>query len=101
MQAGILLVAEDDKFCQDMLGKMLDVLKVKYLITNNGAEAVKAYIMKSGEIKLILLDLNMPVKDGFIAAKEIRTFQKKNGLKTKIYGLSGGLKNLNLLIYFR
>ena len=55
-----------------MLTKMLDSLKVKYLITSNGAEAVKVYSSKIAEIKLILLDLNMPVKDGFKAAVEIR-----------------------------
>ena len=74
MQTGTLLVAEDDKFCQDMLAKMLGALKVKFLMTSNGAEAVKTYMAKSSEIKLILLDLNMPVKDGFSAAVEIRTF---------------------------
>ena len=34
-------------------------------MTKNGDEAVKTYQAKSGEIKLILLDLHMPVKDGF------------------------------------
>eukprot|EP00828_Plagiopyla_frontata_P009523 TRINITY_DN1491_c0_g1_i1.p4 TRINITY_DN1491_c0_g1~~TRINITY_DN1491_c0_g1_i1.p4 ORF type:complete len:133 (+),score=37.51 TRINITY_DN1491_c0_g1_i1:158-556(+) len=86
---GTLLVAEDDKFCQDMLSKMLDTLKVKYIMTKNGDEAVKTYQAKSGEIKLILLDLHMPVKDGFQAALEIRAHQKKIGAKSKIYGLSG------------
>lgn len=57
-----------------MLVKMLEALKVKFLITSNGAEAVKTYMAKSAEIKLILLDLNMPVKDGFTAAVEIRSF---------------------------
>lgn len=51
---------------------MLDSLKVKYLITSNGDEAVKTYSAKAAEIKLILLDLNMPIKDGFSAAVEIR-----------------------------
>ena len=56
-----------------MLMKMLSALKVKYIMTKNGDEAVKTYQAKSSDIKLILLDLNMPVKDGFQAAIEIRS----------------------------
>ena len=89
MQGNSVIAVEDDKFCQETLKMMLTALKVSFTIAGNGEEAVNAY--KRSPASLVLMDLQMPVMDGFKAAKAIRDFESSSGGgKAKIIGLSGG-----------
>jgi len=70
-----LLLAEDDR----NLGLILkNYLEAKGYITTlcvNGQEAMETFIKKPFD--LCILDIMMPVKDGFTVAVEIRTMNKK------------------------
>ena len=72
-----ILIAEDDPVQRKMLSMLL-TRKLKYAImaANNGKEAVE-YVQRSnvGEINAVLLDINMPVMDGFEALKTIRKYR--------------------------
>ena len=90
MQGKSVIAVEDDKFCQETLKLFLTALKVDFTIAGNGEEAVAAY--KKNPASLVLMDLQMPVMDGFKAAKAIREFESSSGRgKAKIIGLSGGV----------
>jgi CheY-like chemotaxis protein len=65
-----VLVAEDNPVNQQVVRQMLDKLGVKADIVGDGQEAVDA--MNRGAYDLVLMDLQMPRKDGFTAAREIR-----------------------------
>lgn len=89
MQGKSVIAVEDDKFCQETLKMFLSVLKIDFTLAANGQEAVDAY--KKSPATLVLMDLQMPVMDGFKAAKAIRDFEKSAGkAKAKIIALSGG-----------
>ena len=57
---------------------------------NNGKEAVDRYQECSEWVKLILIDCEMPVMDGYQAVKLIREQEIEKGLpRTLIVGVSG------------
>lgn len=69
-----LLLVEDNNMNVLVAGKFLDNWGVKYGVASNGKEAVgKA---KENTYDLILMDLQMPVMDGYEAAEKIRIFDK-------------------------
>jgi len=85
-----VLVAEDDAFQQKMISTMLTMVKAEFTVVANGEEAYKFYVDKNSTINFVLMDLHMPVTDGFDATKKIRDYEKLKKLPAgKIYGLSG------------
>ena len=92
-----ILVADDDTFIQQALKFMLTSLKADFTILTNGQDCFNTYTDKKSSVNLILMDLQMPILDGYQATQKIRDFEKSNGIAAvKIFGLSGG--NLIFLI---
>jgi len=71
-----ILVAEDDKFLASAYRLKLQKNDFEVIVATDGEEAIK--MIKSEKPDLILLDLVMPVKDGFVVLEEIK---KDEGLK--------------------
>jgi CheY-like chemotaxis protein len=68
-----ILVAEDEDYNYLFLEALLYSLNIDLLRANNGLEAVE--LCKTNKhIDLILMDLKMPVLDGFEATKQIKQF---------------------------
>ena len=70
---GNVLVAEDNKTNQMLMGILLKKLNLDYEIVNDGIEAVEA--VKNNKYDLILMDENMPNMSGLEATKIIRTME--------------------------
>ncbi|AWH74258.1 hybrid sensor histidine kinase/response regulator [Dokdonia sp. Dokd-P16] len=70
-----ILIVDDNRINQIVTKKILQKLEVTCSIANNGQEAVEC--ARDNEYDLILMDINMPVKDGLEATKEIRLFNKQ------------------------
>ena len=66
-----VLAAEDNEFNQLILIAQSKELGFDMIISNNGKEALQ--MLKDNDFDLILMDINMPVMDGFEAVKKIRT----------------------------
>ncbi len=66
-----ILVVDDNTINQLVTSKILEKLKSKCDIANNGREAVEK--IQKEEFQLVLMDINMPVLDGFEATREIRS----------------------------
>lgn len=66
-----ILIAEDDKFLANAYRVKLVKAGFDVMIASDGQEAVKA--MDSYAPDLVIMDLMMPVKDGFTALREIRS----------------------------
>lgn len=67
-----ILVAEDNVLNQEVLTGMLRPSGIIVDIASNGMEAVEMYKSKKGFYELILMDIQMPMMDGYEAAKALR-----------------------------
>ncbi len=67
-----VLIVEDNRINQTVTKRILENLGVICFIAKDGEEAVNA--VKESTFDLILMDINMPVKNGIEATEEIRTF---------------------------
>ncbi|MEI6173498.1 MAG: response regulator transcription factor [Bacteroidota bacterium] len=70
-----LLLAEDDRNLGNILKNYLEAKGYATTLCLNGQEAVDAFSRK--EFDFCILDIMMPVKDGFAAATEIRAANRK------------------------
>ncbi len=69
-----ILIVEDNRINQTVTKKILEQAHVVCDIAENGEEAVTK--VSGHHYDLILMDINMPVKNGIEATQEIRTFNK-------------------------
>ncbi|MCP3872097.1 MAG: response regulator [Desulfobacteraceae bacterium] len=65
-----ILVVEDNLVNQKVMKKLLEKIGYASLIANNGKEALE--ILERDAVSLILMDLQMPVMDGFTCTAKIR-----------------------------
>jgi two-component system, OmpR family, response regulator len=70
-----LLLAEDDHNLGNLLKNYLDAKGYDTTLCVNGEEAVNAFSKK--EFDFCILDIMMPVKDGFTVAREIRAVNRR------------------------
>ncbi|WP_290699630.1 response regulator [Lacinutrix sp.] len=70
-----ILIVDDNRINQIVTKKILEKEEVICSIANNGQEAIE--VIKKNEYDIVLMDINMPVKDGVQATKEVREFNTK------------------------
>jgi signal transduction histidine kinase/CheY-like chemotaxis protein len=72
----LILVVEDNVMNQNLIKHLLTDWSLKFDIVNNGQEAIEAIRKKNYEF--ILMDIQMPVMDGYTATGIIRNELKSN-----------------------
>jgi CheY-like chemotaxis protein len=80
-----VLVAEDNKVSQVLARGLLEKQGHRVTIATNGVEAIQAF--KNGSFDLILMDVQMPMMDGFEATGAIRLIEG-SGRRTPIIALT-------------
>ena len=70
-----VLLVEDNLLNQRLMNINLSKLNCVVTIANNGQEGVE--IFKKQQFDVILMDLMMPVMDGFESSREIRKIEKE------------------------
>lgn len=73
-----ILVADDDMGNQELYMAYFDGKPWNIKYTQNGKEALDAYTEKQSEV--VVLDVRMPLMDGFEAAEKMRAFENENNL---------------------
>jgi CheY-like chemotaxis protein len=81
-----VLVAEDNKMNVLILKKFFHNWEIDFRIANNGEELLEIY--KQEDFDLILMDLQMPILNGYEATKEIRNLENKNKANVPIIALT-------------
>lgn len=71
--SGNVLLVEDNKSNQVVTGFLIEEFGLSFDVANNGQEAVDL-INKGNQYDLILMDLQMPIMDGFVATRTIRAY---------------------------
>jgi signal transduction histidine kinase/CheY-like chemotaxis protein len=82
-----ILIVEDNKINQMVTKKLLDKSSHTCRIAENGLEAIE--LVKKHKFDLILMDIHMPVLNGFDASKKIRELE----ITTPIIALTASDKN--------
>ena len=70
-----ILIAEDDQISAKLLARAVNSFSKEILRARTGVEAVEL-CRTNPDIDLVLMDIKMPVMDGYEAAKQIREFNK-------------------------
>jgi signal transduction histidine kinase/CheY-like chemotaxis protein len=81
-----VLLVEDDEINQLLAENMLTYFELNVTITNNGEEAIE--ILATEDFDLILMDIQMPVMNGYDATQKIREKEKTNGKKHPIIAMT-------------
>ncbi len=68
----LALLAEDNQTNQLIAKSLLEQIGIEAIIANDGEEAVELYKAHRDRIHLILMDLHMPIMNGYEAAERIR-----------------------------
>ncbi len=81
-----ILVAEDNELNAEIMLELLHEAGYSASLAGNGQKAVELFAASEpGWFSYILMDLLMPVKDGFEAAEEIRRLHRPDAKTVKIY----------------
>ena len=83
LQGASILLVEDNDLNQEMLREMLVTNGMNIEIANNGHDALM--ILENKRFDGVLMDIQMPVMDGYIATAKIR----ENGLDIPIIAMTG------------
>jgi CheY-like chemotaxis protein len=73
IQGAKVLLAEDNEINQQVALEILQGAGLTVRVVNNGQEAVKA--VKDSIYDVVLMDIQMPVMDGYTASREIRKWE--------------------------
>jgi CheY-like chemotaxis protein len=71
-----ILIVEDDEISEMLLLKLVSSLGGEILIARTGVEAIET-CRKNPDIDLVLMDIQMPEMNGYIATQRIREFNKE------------------------
>lgn len=72
----IILIAEDEFYNYQFLEEILSPTHIKIIHARDGKEAVEL-VRKNPQISLVLMDIKMPIMDGYTATKIIKAFNPK------------------------
>lgn len=79
------LIVDDSRFFRELTGDTLKGLEVDFLFAGDGEEALR--IIREARPELVLLDLNLPKKNGYELIREVR--EDKTLGKVRLLAMSG------------
>lgn len=89
-----ILIAEDSNVILNLTKKILELQNYKILTAKNGVEVLEQ--VNSKKIDAILMDLNIPKKNGMECTKEIRNSENKDIANIPIIAVTGNANNYTM-----
>ncbi|MDX5419204.1 MAG: response regulator [Hymenobacteraceae bacterium] len=89
-----ILIAEDSSVILNLTKKILELQNYKILTAKNGSEVIKQ--VENNKIDAILMDLNIPIKNGMECSKEIRAHKDKQIASIPIIAVTGNANNYTM-----
>ncbi|MFW6274415.1 MAG: response regulator [Spirochaetota bacterium] len=83
-----VLVAEDNDINMRVIDDFFTRREWKLIKCRNGKEAIEQYLSHSGEIDAVLMDIQMPIMDGYDAIKKLRTEAGETGSRVPIIAMT-------------
>lgn len=84
-----ILLVEDNPLNQDIAKFLLENMGAQIQMVNNGQEAVEKFAASQpGDIDIILMDIMMPVMNGYEAAKAIRSMDRPDAAEIPIVAMT-------------
>ncbi len=71
-QGQLILVVDDEVSICEITRNVLETNGYTVLVANDGAEAMALYTQNQDKIKLVLMDMAMPIMDGYAAIRALR-----------------------------
>ncbi|KAL4924632.1 uncharacterized protein BDV17DRAFT_208226 [Aspergillus undulatus] len=73
--APTILLVDDNNINISLLVAFMRKLNLDYIAAQNGQEALDSFKKHSSQIRVVLMDISMPVMDGFESTRQIRAFE--------------------------
>ena len=93
-QSKTILIAEDSSVILNLTRKILELQKYKIVLAKNGGEVLKQ--LESNSVDCVLMDINIPVKDGMQCTREIRAHADSKINKLPIIAITGNANNYSM-----
>ena len=96
-----VLLVDDNAVNLQLLVAFMNKLSLPFARATNGLEAFEAYKEQSlagRPFDHILMDINMPVMDGLTSTKEIRNFERQNGVKRAMIAALTGMAGQSIQV---
>ena len=89
-----ILIAEDSSVILNLTKKILELQNYKILTAKNGGEVLKT--VENNKIDAILMDLNIPIKNGMECTREIRASKNQDIANIPIIAVTGNANNYSM-----
>ncbi len=81
----LILVVDDEASVLEITKVILEASRYRVITASDGTEAVALYLQNKGEIKLVLMDMMMPIMDGPASIRALRSVNPQ----VKVIAVSG------------
>lgn len=86
-----ILLVEDVEVNREIVLALLEDTGIRFLIAENGRQAVEVYAEKNEEIDLVLMDIQMPELDGYEATRQIRAMAVPRAASVPIIAMTANV----------